>query len=131
MKNSTPTNRASAAAGSTGQLLRASAQNLIATARSWLARLNSLPRTRVVLIFIAGFAAGIIWASYNGAARKTIAGWSPYLSWMAPTTSSERLRTMEIALATARQSLNKLATEMSRLEAQGVDAPRRRSARSD
>jgi hypothetical protein len=78
------------------------------------------------MIFVAGFAAGMIWASYNGAARKAIAGWSPYLSWIAPTTSSERFRTMEVALATARQSLNKLANEMSRLEAQGVDAPPRR-----
>jgi hypothetical protein len=105
-------------------------QKVTARARPWFDRLASLPYARVAMIFIAGFAAGIIWDSYNGAARKAIAGWSTYLSWMAPTTSSERLKTMEVALATARQSLNKLASEMSRLEVPHADAPppRRRSS---
>jgi hypothetical protein len=133
MKNPTPTSAASessrgGAGRSNEQSLRTSVQNLAARARLWLAKLASLPYARVVMIFAAGFIVGMLWDSYNGAARKAIAGWSPHLSWMAPTASSERLRTMELALSTARQSLNKLATEMSRLEAQGVDAPRRRSA---
>jgi hypothetical protein len=126
-----PESSGGGAGRSNGQRLRALAQNLAERARPWLVKLDTLPHARVAMIFVAGFAAGIIWDSYNGAARKVIAGWSTYLSWMAPTTSSERIRTMEAALATARQSLNKLATEMNKLESQGVDAPRRRSARSD
>jgi hypothetical protein len=80
------------------------------------------------MIFVAGFVAALVWDSYGSDARRAIAGWSPHLGWLAPTASSERMRSMEVALATARQSLNKLANEMSRLEAQ-PDAPQRRSAR--
>jgi hypothetical protein len=109
--------------------VRTLVQNLIVRARLWLIKLVSLPYARVVMIFVAGFVAGIAWDSYGGGARKAIASWSPALSWLAPTPSSERLKTMELALATARQSLNKLASEMSRLEAQGVDPPPRRSTR--
>jgi uncharacterized protein YjbI with pentapeptide repeats len=36
------------------------------------------------LIFLVGFAAGIAWLSYGGAARKAIASWSPRLAWVAP-----------------------------------------------
>jgi hypothetical protein len=135
MKNPTPASAASGSAGgraaqSNQQPLRVWAQKLAVWARSWFVKLDSLPNARVVMIFLAGFTAGIVWDSYNGPARKAIAGWSPLLSWLAPTPSSERIRTMEGALATARQSLNKLANEMNRLEAQGVDTPppRRRSS---
>jgi hypothetical protein len=38
---------------------------------------------------------------------------------------------MSLALAAARQNLNKVANEMSRLEAQSVDVPRRRAAPRD
>jgi hypothetical protein len=138
MKNPTPISAAPASSGGragpsngqpAGQRLRARAQALIGAARSRLGRLTALPYARVVLIFVAGFAAGMIFDAYNGAARRAIAGTSPLLTWMAPTPSSERLKTMEVALATARQSLNKLASEMSRLEVQHADAPapRRRS----
>jgi hypothetical protein len=109
--------------------VRALGRNLIVSARSWLGKLVSFPFARVLMIFVIGFAAGIAWQSYGGAARRAIAGWSPHLSWLAPSASSERIRAMSLALATARQSLDKLASEMSRLEAQSVDAPRRRSAR--
>jgi len=81
------------------------------------------------MIFIVGFAAGVAWQSYDGAARKAIASWSPHLSWLAPTASSERIRTISLALAAARQDLDKATNEMNRLEAQGADVPRRRSAR--
>jgi hypothetical protein len=109
--------------------LRTLLQNLIASVRLWLAKFVSFPFVRVLMIFVVGFAAGIAWQSYGGAARKAIAGWSPHLSWLAPSTSSDRIRAMSLALAAARQNLDKLANEMSRLETQGVDAPRRRSAR--
>jgi hypothetical protein len=84
------------------------------------------------MIFVVGFAAGVAWQSYGGSARKAVASWSPHLSWLAPAgagTSSERLKAMSLALASARQALDKLAIEIGKLEAQGGDAPRRRTTR--
>ena len=112
--------------------LRAFVGNLILRARLWLGKLVSFPLARVLMVFVVGFAAGMAWQSYGGEVRKTIAGWSPHLSWLAPpaaSASSERIRTMSLALTTARQSLDKVANEMNRLEVQGADVPRRRSAR--
>jgi hypothetical protein len=109
--------------------LRTLVQNLIAKVRLWLGKFVSFPFVRVLMIFVVGFAAGMAWQSYGGAARKAIAGWSPHLSWLAPSTSSDRIRAMSLALAAARQNLDKVANEMSRLEVQGVDVPRRRAAR--
>src|SRR5713101_2605647 len=111
--------------------LRATIRNLITRIRLWLGKLFSFAFARVLMIFLVGFAAGIAWQSYGGAARKAIASWSPHLTWLAPAampagTSPERHKAMSLALATARQSLDKLATEISKLPAQDVDAPRRR-----
>ena len=85
----------------------------------WLGKLVSFAFARFLMIFIVGFAAGIAWQSYGGTARKAIAGWSPHLGWLAPaaapggTTSPERLKATTLALAAARQSLDKLANEIS------------------
>jgi hypothetical protein len=100
----------------------------------WLGKLVSFAFGRVLMVFIVGFATAIAWQSYGGAARKAIASWSPHLGWLAPAaapggTSSERLKATTVALAAARQSLDKLANEISKLEAQGGDAPRRRATR--
>src|SRR5262245_34457536 len=57
---------------------------------------------------------------------------SPHLGWVAPAprgTSPERLKATTLALAAARQGLDKLANEISKLEAQGGDVPRRRAGR--
>ena len=105
------------------------AQNLIVRARLWLDKLLSFPYARVAMIFVVGFAAGVAWQSYGGAVRKRIAGWSPHLSWLAPSTPSERIKSMSLALAAARQNLDKVANEMNRLEAQGANVPRRRADR--
>jgi len=83
---------------------------------------------------LLGFAAGIAWQSYGGGVRKAIAGWSPRLAWLAPAPvpsggSTERLKAVSLALASARQSLDKLSTEINRLEVQGGEAPRRRATR--
>ena len=96
--------------------------------------MRPLAFARVLMIFSIGFAAGIAWQSYGGAVRKAIAGWSPRLAWVAPAavpggTSPERLKAMSLALAAARQNLDKLATEISKLPAQDGDAPRRRATR--
>jgi hypothetical protein len=112
---------------------RTTARNLITRARLGLGKLISSAVARVLMIFFVGFAAGMAWQSYGGAARTAIAGWSPHLSWLAPaaapgSTSPERLKAMSLALASARQSLDRLATEMNKLPAQDGSAPRRRAA---
>jgi hypothetical protein len=112
--------------------LRAFVQNLNARVRLWLGKLVSFPFARVLMIFVVGFAAGIACHSYGGAARKTIASWSSHLSWLAPApggASPERLKATTVALAAARQSLDKLANEISKLDAQSGDVPRRRAGR--
>jgi hypothetical protein len=112
--------------------LHALARNLSVSARLWLGKVVSFPFARVLMIFVIGFAAGVAWQSYGGEARKTVASWSPHLAWLAPpaaAASSERLKIMSLALAAARQNLDKLATEMSRLPAQDGDTPRRRANR--
>jgi hypothetical protein len=97
--------------------------------RLWLGELVSSAAARVLMIFFVGFAAGIAWQSYGGAARQAIAGWSPHLAWLAPAgapggTSADRFKAMSLALATARQNLDKLGTEISK--AQDGDGPPRR-----
>jgi len=114
--------------------LRRTARNLITGVWLWLGKLTSFRFARVLVIFVVGFAAGFAWQSYGSGARKAIAGWSPRLEWLAPAvpagTSSERLKATTLALATARQSLDKLATEISKLQAQDVvEPPRRRATR--
>jgi hypothetical protein len=95
----------------------------------WLGELVSSAAARVLMIFFVGFVAGIAWQSYGGTARQAIAGWSPHLAWLAPAgapggMSADRFKAMSLALATARQSLDKLGTEMSK--AQDGDGPPRR-----
>ena len=94
--------------------LRALVQNLIVRARLWLDKLLSFPYARVVMIFVAGFAAGVVWHSYG---------------WLAPRAASASYDRIRADLVAARQSLDKLGNDISRLEAQSVDVPRRRAAR--
>jgi hypothetical protein len=104
--------------------LRTLVRNLIARVRLWLGKLVSFAFARVLMIFVLGFVAGVAWQSYGGAARKAVASWSPHLAWLAPAgaaagTTPERLKAMSLALTGARQNLDKLATEISKLPAQG------------
>ncbi len=120
-----------AAESSNKPRLRAAIGNLITRARSWLGMLVSFAFARVVLIFVIGFAAGMAWQSYGGAARKTIAEWSPRLAWVAPAPapassgSAERLKATSLALASVRQSVDKLSAEISKLQPED-GAPQRR-----
>jgi hypothetical protein len=114
--------------------LPATIRNLITRIRLWLGKLFSLAFARVLTIFLLGFAASIAWQSYGGGVRKTIAGWSPHLAWLAPVPapsggSAERFKAVSLALTSARQSLDKLSTEISKLPAQDGDTPRRRATR--
>jgi hypothetical protein len=101
--------------------LRTLVPNLIARIRLWLGKLVSFAFPRVLMIFVVGFAAGIAWQSYGSEVRKTIANWSPHLAWVAPAlapagTSAERLKATSLALAAARQSFDKLTTEIGKLQ---------------
>jgi hypothetical protein len=114
--------------------LRTLVPNLIARVWSWLGKFASFAFARVLMIFVIGFAAGIAWQSYGSAARKAMASRSPHLGWLAPAAvpggaSPERLKATTLALAAARQNLDKLANEISKLDAQRGDVPRRRASR--
>jgi hypothetical protein len=69
----------------------------------------------IVVIFAVGLAGGATWQSYGGVAGRS--------------GTAERLKAMSLALATARKNLDKLASDLSRLEVQGRDGSRRRSVR--
>src|SRR5467141_245118 len=45
---------------------------------------NSRPFARSLITFCIGVAATLTWQSYNDAAKKIIASWSPELGWLAP-----------------------------------------------
>jgi len=90
---------------------------------------SHFPSFASLMIFVVGFAAGIAWQSDRGAVRKAVASWSSYLGWLAPPASSASYQRIRADLVAARQSLDKLGNDISRLEAQGVDVPRRRAAR--
>jgi hypothetical protein len=112
----------------------AAVRSLVTKARSSLGRLVSLAFLRVLLIFFVGFAAGVAWLTYGGDVRKAAAGWSPRLAWIAPaatpaSTSRERLKATSSALTAVRQSLDKLATEVDKLQEQDVGDQRSASRR--
>jgi hypothetical protein len=99
--------------------------------RSWLGKLVSFAVARVLMIFLLGVAAGIAWQSYGAGLRKAIASLSPHhLTWLAPASATadaaaERLKATSLALAGVRQSVDKLAEEISKLQEEDI-APRRR-----
>jgi len=119
----------SRAARSNKPPLRALVQNLIVKVRLWLDKLLSFPYARVVMIFVVGFAAGVVWQSYGSAVRTAIASSSPYLGWLAPRAASASYDRIRADLVAARQSLDKLGNDISRLEAQSANVPRRRADR--
>jgi hypothetical protein len=95
---------------------------LMARMRGWRDSILSAVAIRTVLAFAVGIAATLAWQSYSNAARTTIAGWSPRLAWLAPAPagpSREQIRATSQALTSVRQSVDKLATEIGKLEAQG------------
>jgi hypothetical protein len=104
----------------------AAARRLITGAILLPGKLVSFAFARVLMIFVVGFAAGMGWqSSHADGIRKAIAGWSPRLAWITPApapsgASAERLKSTSLALASARQSFDKLATEFDKLQAQGV-----------
>ena len=103
---------------------RAGKLNLITRTRAWLGKLVSFAFVRYLLASFIGVAATLAWQSYSGPARATIAGWSPRLAWLAPAAvpggiSPDRIKATSLALAAVHQSVDRLETEISKLERQG------------
>jgi len=118
-----------AAESSNGSRLRSAVRSSITRARSWLGKLVSFAFTRVLIVFVVGFAAGMVWQTHGGGVRQAIAGWSRHLAWVAPATtpgtSAERLKATSLALAAVRQSIDKLSAEIGKLQPDD-GAPQRR-----
>jgi hypothetical protein len=107
---------------------RPTVRNLITRGRLWLGKVVPFALVRFVTIFLIGVATTLAWQSYGGAAREVIAGWSPHLGWFAPvavpaSASPDRLKATSLALAAVRQSVDKLATEISKLTPDRTSAP--------
>jgi hypothetical protein len=113
--------------------LHPSELNLITRARLQLIKLIPFAFVRVLMIFFIGVAATLAWQSYGGAAREMIAGWSPHLGWLAPppapaSPSPEQLVAMSRGLAVIRQNVDKLAADVTKLQAIQQGGPDRTSA---
>jgi hypothetical protein len=94
--------------------------------------LNRITRARsfarFLMFFFIGVTATLAWQSYGGAARETIASWSPRLAWLAPPAAPTGASPGQIVaisrdLAVVRQSVDKLAADITKLQApqQGTD----------
>jgi hypothetical protein len=94
-----------------------------------------------LIAFCIGVAVTLAWQSYGDAAREMIARSSPHLAWLAPqatqTTSAtsagaspdlNQLKAMARDLAAVRQSVDKLAAEITKLQAIKQGIPDRTSA---
>jgi hypothetical protein len=95
--------------------------NLVARTRSGLRKLASAAFPRYLMAFLVGIGATLAWQAYAGPARKTIAGWSPRLAFLAPPApgvSSDQIKATSLAIAAVHQSVDKLATEVGKLETQ-------------
>jgi len=106
-------------------------RKLITRARLSLGKAAPLAFARYLIAIFTGVAATLAWQSYGGAARETIARWSPRLGWLAPpvapvaqtptaSASPDQLKATSLALAAVRQSVDKLATEISKLQVLGT-----------
>jgi hypothetical protein len=118
----------------------AAAPGLLTRIRGWFDKIISAAALRTVLAFVVGVAVTLAWQSYGNAARTTIAGWSPRLAWLAPAStaagaSHDQVKATALALTSVRQSVDKLATEVGKLEAQSssngasATSPSRRGSR--
>jgi hypothetical protein len=113
--------------------LHPSELNLIMRARLWLGKVVPFAFARFLMIFFTGVAATLSWQAYGSAARETIASWSPHLSWLAPPAaptgaSPDQLVAISRGLAVVRQSVDKLAADITKLQAAAQGAPDRTSA---
>jgi hypothetical protein len=97
---------------------------------------------RFLIVFSIGVAATLTWQSYGNAARRMVAGLFPELGWLAPRTapaappapfasaSPDQLAVLSHSLTVVRQSVDKLAADITRLQAARQDPPPVRTAAS-
>jgi hypothetical protein len=90
----------------------------------------------ILLAFCIGIAATVAWQSHGNTVRGMIANLSPQLSWLAPqaapvaeaaptapaSTSPDQLAAISRSLAAVRQSVDRLATDITKLQATKPDA---------
>jgi hypothetical protein len=113
--------------------LHPSELNLIKRARLRLGKLVPFALVPFLMIFFMGVAAALAWQSYGATARDVIASWSPHLGWLAPPpapagASPDRLVAMSRSLAVMRQDVDKLAADITKLQAIQQGTPDRTSA---
>jgi hypothetical protein len=129
------------AAGADGASSGPAKPGLLSRIRAWFGKLGrgigrglrmlvpSMAFVRYLIAFGVGIAATLTWQAYGSTARTAVAGWSPRLAWLAPPAASrgvsaDRIKATSQALAAVHQSVDKLATEVSKLETQaGTAAP--------
>jgi hypothetical protein len=102
--------------------------------RSWLHGLVPFAFIRFLMIFFIGVVATLAWQSYGHAARKAIASWlapGP-VAQAAPTpfadASSDDLLAMSRSLAALRDGVDKLARDITKLQATKQGSPDAASA---
>jgi hypothetical protein len=98
--------------------------------------------TRFLIVFGIGVAATLVWQSYSGAARRMVAGLSPELGWLAqppavspplassPSASPDQIAAISRSLTVVRQSVDKLAADITRLQTAKQDPSPVRTAGS-
>ena len=96
--------------------------------------LNRTTRVRSVMRFLIFFFIGVTatlgWQSHGGPARETIASWSPRFAWLAPApTGPEQIVAISRDLAVVRQSVDKLAADITKLQAPQQSADRTSAVR--
>jgi hypothetical protein len=88
---------------------------------------------RVTMLFLVGVAATLAWQSYGVPAREAVASWSPRLAWLAPPaapTGPDQIVAISRDLAVVRQSIDKLAADLTKLQAPQQQSADRTSASS-
>jgi hypothetical protein len=102
--------------------LHPSELNFITRVRLRLGTLFPFAFVRFLMIFFIGVTATLAWQSYGDATRETITSWSPRLAWLAPPAapagaSPDQIVAISRDLAVVRQSVDKLAADITKLQA--------------
>jgi hypothetical protein len=109
---------------------------LLRTTRSWRIKRALLALAGFLIATGIGVAATLVWQSHGDTARRTLAQLSPRLEWLAPpapsvapaepgapfAASRDQLGAISHSLAVVRQSLDKLASDIAKLQAAKQDA---------
>ena len=96
--------------------------NMVTRVRFRLAAFVPFAFIRFLMVFFIGVAATLAWESHGDAARERIASWSPHLGWLAPpaapvSVSPDQFVTISRGLVAVRQSIDKLAADITKLQA--------------